>query len=55
MNMEEDLTPEQLQGIDVHYVKSIDEVLEIALPSNKAEEKQDAVTRAEVLHEAPAV
>jgi ATP-dependent Lon protease len=55
MNMEEDLTPEQLQGIDVHYVKTIDEVLEIALPSNTAEEKQDARTRAEVLHEAPAL
>jgi ATP-dependent Lon protease len=55
MNMEEDLTPEQLQGITVHYVKTIDEVLEIALPSNKAEEKQDAKVRAEVLHEAPAV
>jgi ATP-dependent Lon protease len=55
MNMEEDLTPEQLQGIEVHYVKTIDEVLEIALPSNTAEEKQDARTRAEVLHEAPAV
>jgi ATP-dependent Lon protease len=55
MNMEEDLTPEQLQGINVHYVKTIDEVLEIALPSNKAEESQDAKTRAEVLHEAPAV
>jgi ATP-dependent Lon protease len=55
MNMEEDLTPEQLQGIKVHYVKTIDEVLEIALPSTKAEEKQDAVLRAEVLHEAPAV
>ncbi len=55
MNMEEDLTPEQLEGISVHYVKTIDEVLEIALPSNKAEEKLDAQTRAEVLHEAPAV
>jgi ATP-dependent Lon protease len=55
MNMEEDLTPDQLQGITVHYVKTIDEVLEIALPATKAEEKQDAVTRAEVLHEAPAV
>jgi ATP-dependent Lon protease len=55
MNMEEDLTPEQLNGIRVHYVKTIDEVLEIALPSNKAQEKQDAVKRAEVLHEAPAV
>jgi predicted ATP-dependent protease len=44
-----------LNGIRVHYVKTIDEVLEIALPSNKTEEKQDAVKRAEVLHEAPAV
>jgi ATP-dependent Lon protease len=55
MNMEEDLTPEQLQGITVHYVKSIDEVLEIALPTSRDEEKQDAKTRAEILSEAPAV
>jgi ATP-dependent Lon protease len=48
-NVEEDLTPEQLQNVDVKYVSTIDEVLEIALPASKAEEKQDAVTRAEVL------
>src|SRR5512142_3181410 len=29
MNVEEDLTPDQLQGVTVHYVKNIDEVLEI--------------------------
>ena len=34
MNVEEDLTPEQLENLSVHYVKSIDEVLEIALPSS---------------------
>ncbi|MGZ4824778.1 MAG: endopeptidase La [Terriglobales bacterium] len=48
-NVEEDLTPEQLQNVDVKYVSTIDEVLEIALPTSKAEEKQDEVTRAEVL------
>ena len=35
-NVEEDLTPEQLQGLTPHYVKTIDEVLEIALPSSSA-------------------
>ncbi len=49
MNVEEDLTPEQLQGVNVHYVKTIDEVLSIALPSTPAEEKQDAEEREQVL------
>jgi ATP-dependent Lon protease len=48
-NVEEDLTPEQLQNVEVKYVSTIDEVLEVALPASKAEEKQDAATRAEVL------
>jgi ATP-dependent Lon protease len=33
-NVEEDLTPEQLLGLKTHYVKTIDEVLEFALPSS---------------------
>jgi ATP-dependent Lon protease len=48
-NVEEDLTPEQLQNVDVRYVSTIDDVLEVALPASKAEEKQDAAARAEVL------
>jgi ATP-dependent Lon protease len=48
-NVEEDLTPEQLENLSVHYVKSIEEVLEIALPSNPREEKQDAEEREKVL------
>jgi ATP-dependent Lon protease len=48
-NVEEDLTPEQLQNVDVKYVSTIDEVLEVALPASKAEQNQDAATRAEVL------
>jgi ATP-dependent Lon protease len=33
-NVQEDLTPEQLQGLNMHHVKSIRELLEIALPNN---------------------
>ena len=32
MNVEEDLTPEQLENLTVHYVKTIEETLHIALP-----------------------
>jgi ATP-dependent Lon protease len=32
MNVEEDLTPEQLENLAVHYVKTIDEALGVALP-----------------------
>ncbi|HST79266.1 MAG TPA: endopeptidase La [Verrucomicrobiae bacterium] len=49
MNVEEDLTPEQLDGVRVHYVSMIDDVLNIALPSTKQEERQDAETREQVL------
>jgi ATP-dependent Lon protease len=31
MNVEEDITPEQLAGVTMHYVTTIDEVLDIAL------------------------
>ena len=48
-NVEEDLTPEQLQGLTTHYVKTIDEVLEIALPSSAHEVRQDAEEREKVL------
>jgi ATP-dependent Lon protease len=48
-NVEEDLTPEQLLGLTPHYVKTIDEVLEIALPASPREELQDAEEREKVL------
>jgi ATP-dependent Lon protease len=48
-NVEEDLTPEQLTGLTVHYVKTIDEVLDFALPSSPREELQDAEEREKVL------
>jgi ATP-dependent Lon protease len=49
MNVEEDLTPEQLEGVSVHFVSTIEEVLEIALPTSRQEERQDAETRERVL------
>jgi ATP-dependent Lon protease len=49
MNVDEDLTPEQLEGVNIHYVSTIDEVLEIALPVSKQQERQDEETRERVL------
>jgi ATP-dependent Lon protease len=48
-NVEEDLTPEQLEGVQVHYVNSIDEALGIALPHDEAEIRHDAEEREQVL------
>ena len=53
-NVQEDLTPEQLQGLYLHYVKSIPELLEIALPTTTAEVKHDDELREQVLTGAPA-
>ena len=33
MNVEEDLTPEQLENLNVHYVKTIDEAMQVSLPA----------------------
>jgi ATP-dependent Lon protease len=51
MNLEEDLTPEQLENVRVHYVKTIGEVLELALPSTPSEERLDEEEREKVLTE----
>ncbi|HZP24951.1 MAG TPA: endopeptidase La [Terriglobales bacterium] len=48
-NVEEDLTAEQLQGLTMHYVKAIEELLSIALPGSRDEVKQDAEIREQVL------
>ncbi len=53
MNVDEDLTPEQLENLSIHYVKTIDEVLDLALPSTIIEEHQDAEEREKVLSEQP--
>jgi predicted ATP-dependent protease len=53
--VEEDLTPEQRENLSIHYVKTIAEVLELALPSSPGEEKQYAEEREKVLTEQPVV
>src|SRR5437660_2960410 len=50
-NVEEDLTPEQLENVDIHYVQPIDEVLALALPSTPVEERLVEEEREKVLHE----
>jgi ATP-dependent Lon protease len=55
MNVEEDLTPEQLENVQVHYVKTIPEVLELALPSTPREERLDEEEREKVLSAQAAV
>jgi len=49
MNVEEDLTPEQLDGVNINYVSTIEKVLEIALPASKQQQRQDEETRERVL------
>jgi ATP-dependent Lon protease len=49
-NVEEDLTPEQLQGLTLHFVKTIEEVLDIALPASRAEVRKDDEVREQVLN-----
>ena len=48
-NVEEDLNEGQLEGITVHYVRSIEEALVIALPQNPREERQNEMERERVL------
>jgi len=52
MNVEEDLLAEQLEGVNVHFVSTIEDVLAIALPGSRQEERQDAETRERVLSNA---
>jgi len=51
-NVEEDILPEQMEGVNVHYVASIEEVLEIALPQSPEEALKDAESREHVLADA---
>ena len=53
-NVIEDLTVEQLENLTIHYVKTIDEVLSLALPSSAREERQDEAEREKVLVNSPA-
>jgi ATP-dependent Lon protease len=51
-NVDEDILPEQLEGVTVHYVSSIEEVLRLALPQCPEEARADEETREHVLADA---
>jgi len=48
--VEEDLTPDQTEGVKIHYATRIEQVLAIALPKTVQEEAEDEAVREEVLH-----
>ncbi|HEX5235187.1 MAG TPA: endopeptidase La [Silvibacterium sp.] len=48
-NVEEDLMPEQIDGVTIHYASRIEDVLEIALPRSRSEERHDEQVREAVL------
>jgi ATP-dependent Lon protease len=47
--VDEDLTPDQIEGVTIHYASRIEEVLAVALPHTKREAVQDEQVREEVL------
>jgi ATP-dependent Lon protease len=49
LNVEEDLMPEQIEGVEIHYASRIEDVLAVALPRTRAEEHHDEQVREEVL------
>ena len=49
MNVEEDLTADQVEGVNIHYMTTIEEVLDVAMPSSHTQEREDAETREHVL------
>jgi ATP-dependent Lon protease len=50
--VEEDLTPDQIEGVTIHYASVIEDVLAVALPRNATEAVIDEVIREEVLQAA---
>ena len=50
-NVEEDLTPDQTEGMTIHYASRIEDVLNIALPKTVREVVEDEQVREEVLAE----
>jgi ATP-dependent Lon protease len=53
--VEEDLLPQQLEGVSVHYVTTIEEVLQVALPQSPQDRRVDAETREQVISGVPVV
>jgi len=54
LNVEEDLMPEEIEGVNIHYATVIDDVLAVTLPRTPDEKKKDEQVREEVLEHASA-
>jgi ATP-dependent Lon protease len=52
--VEEDLTPDQIDGVRIHYAKTIDDVLAVALPASSSEAAHDNELREQVIEHASA-
>ncbi|WP_263384077.1 endopeptidase La [Granulicella arctica] len=52
--VDEDLTPDQIEGVTIHYATHIEDVLAVALPKTVTEAVADEIVRDEVLSEAEA-
>ena len=48
--VDEDLTPDQIEGVTLHYATRIEDVLAVALPKTPREKVEDEVVREEVIH-----
>jgi ATP-dependent Lon protease len=48
--VDEDLSPDQIEGVTIHYAARIEDVLAVALPKSAREKVIDEVVREEVLH-----
>src|ERR1700757_2087122 len=48
--VDEDLAPDQIEGVTLHYASRIEEVLAVALPTSQLEKVKDEVVREEVIH-----
>jgi ATP-dependent Lon protease len=48
-NVEEDLTPEQVAGVTIHYASRIEDVLAVALPKDPVQAEEFEEEREEVL------
>jgi ATP-dependent Lon protease len=53
-NVEEDLGPEQVDGVRIHYASTIDDVLAVALPKSRSEQQHDDELREQVIEHANA-
>lgn len=48
--VDEDLSPDQIDNVKIHYATRIEEVLAVALPKTVQEEAEDEAVREEVIH-----